>query len=93
VIAYKAELFPYDYVPAVGPVLKYLGKKHSLLLQRVFIGAIVVHGLEGAIGYFLARRKKLTERSAIKWCLQSIVLGFPSLLILLRYSGSNIKPM
>ncbi|XP_062521924.1 uncharacterized protein LOC134196722 [Corticium candelabrum] len=84
-VGYKSDVIPYDYILVVGPGLKYLGDNHSQLLQRIFIVALIIHVFEGAYGYTLAKRKKLSSTSILKWSLQSFVLGFPSLMVLRRY--------
>jgi hypothetical protein len=53
------------------------------LLRIVLIGAVVAHIGEALYAYRLAGRLGLA-RSQLGWTLQTLVLGFPSLRLLLR---------
>jgi hypothetical protein len=49
--------------------------------QLLFWGAVVVHAAEAAYSYRAAQRAGFT-RSAPRWALQTLAVGFPSLLAL-----------
>ena len=50
-------------------------------IQILFWGAVAVHAAEAAYAYRTARRAGFT-RSAPRWALQTLAVGFPSLLAL-----------
>lgn len=53
------------------------------LLRVLLIGAVAAHVGEAAYAYSLASRARLLN-TRIGWTLQTLVLGFPSLRLLLR---------
>jgi len=52
------------------------------LIRNIFIGAVVVHIAEATYAWRLARQAGLD--SAAGWALQTFLLGFPSLRLLLQ---------
>jgi hypothetical protein len=77
---------PHWYVTNTGGVvmngvLALTTKKRSY--QILFWGAVAVHVAEAAYAYGTARRAGFTT-SAPRWALQTLAVGFPSLLALRR---------
>ena len=64
---------------ALNGVLAATTKKRSFAL--LFWGAVAVHGVEAVFAYRAARRAGFTQ-SAPRWALQTLAVGFPSLLAL-----------
>jgi transmembrane protein TMEM254 len=54
--------------------------------QLLFWGAVVVHAAEAVYSYRAAQRAGFT-RSAPRWALQTLAVGFPSLLALRKARG------
>jgi hypothetical protein len=57
------------------------------LLQGIFIAALATHIGEAAYAFRLASRSGFRE-NASGWCLQTFLLGYPSLRLLRRRAGA-----
>ncbi|XP_065829346.1 transmembrane protein 254-like [Oscarella lobularis] len=76
--------FPYS-IPGLGFVAKYMLQHYPTLFRYGFYGAVVVHLFEALAAYFIARGKGLSVGAACKWAAQTLLFGFPSLLLLRKY--------
>ncbi len=57
-----------------------------------FYGGVALHVAEAAYAYGAARRKGFTA-SAPKWALQTLAVGFPSLIALHRATSTPLRPV
>jgi len=57
-----------------------------------FWGAVAIHVAEAAYAYRAAQRKGFTA-SAPKWALQTLAVGFPSLIALHRATAVPLRPV
>jgi hypothetical protein len=56
----------------------------ELMLQWVFIAAVVAHFGEALYAFSICRSLKLLPKDTMCWCIQTFILGYPSLKLLLR---------
>jgi hypothetical protein len=56
-------------------------RSSSRIKRTIFAAALVTHGAEAAYAYCVARREGLGD-DAVKWGLQTLGVGFPSLIAL-----------
>lgn len=56
-------------------------RRKSKVARLVFGAAVVTHVVEAGYAYRVARREGL-DAAAGKWCLQTLAVGFPSLIAL-----------
>lgn len=91
VTAYKDDSFIFHW-PVIGPFLLHLNSNYRWLLQLTFVGAIIIHLLEGYHAYHLAVLLNLSTSDVIKWTIQTALYGFPSLHIIHnRYKETKYK--
>lgn len=62
------------------------------LIRNIFLAAVAAHAGEAWYAWRVARAAGLRE-SAAGWCLQTLLLGFPSLRLLLRKVRTRPAPL
>ncbi|XP_064394765.1 transmembrane protein 254-like [Halichondria panicea] len=80
VLACCPEVIPYPSLGPVGTFLHYIAYDHPLLIRGTFFGAAIIHFVEGIVAFVMCRRMKLSTRDTLLWTLQTVGVGFGSLL-------------
>ncbi|XP_065893650.1 uncharacterized protein [Dysidea avara] len=76
----------FEYVPLLGPFLRYCNIHWKWEVQIVFVVAIILHLLEGCYACYLASSLGMSTGDVVKWTIQTTALGYPSLRLLLQKS-------
>ncbi|VDN08357.1 unnamed protein product [Thelazia callipaeda] len=71
-----------------GKLIEYLGLRFPLFFLITNIVVLVVHTGEALTAFKLCKLLSLTTNDSIKWTLQTLIYGYPSLRLLLNYSTS-----
>lgn len=79
VVAYCPSIIQYGYFGPVGDFLHYLAYNHQSLLRLGFVTACLVHFGEASYGLMLCRRANVSTKDQLLWFIQTLLLGFPSL--------------
>lgn len=85
-------LIPFQYLGPFGIFLRYLTSEHALLLKIGYAAAILAHAGEAVYVWTLCRAMKLGGSLTLKWTVQTLLLGFPStILIKAQYDAHKKK--
>ncbi|XP_060551545.1 transmembrane protein 254-like [Ruditapes philippinarum] len=74
-----------DYYGPLGTFGRYMNKNHIGVLQMIRVAAAAAHIGESIYAGFLCRKKRINTLPTILWMIQTLVMGFPSLLQLVAY--------
>lgn len=78
-----------DYYGPLGKLGRHLAYNHHGLLQLILIGAVAAHAGEAIYARSISIKKGLTSSAANKWMIQTFLIGFPSLLVLVPYASDK----
>uniref|UniRef100_A0A0N4ZQU6 Short-chain dehydrogenase/reductase family 16C member 6 n=1 Tax=Parastrongyloides trichosuri TaxID=131310 RepID=A0A0N4ZQU6_PARTI len=91
-IVYKdVTILPLDYLGTVGTFLARFENEWNYIAEYTNIFAIVAHFGEAFFAMHLCSSLKLTTDASILWFFQTLLLGFPSLTILLKKKSKQPK--
>ncbi|KAE9546884.1 hypothetical protein FO519_009904 [Halicephalobus sp. NKZ332] len=91
IVWYEPNWIPVKYLPYIGEFAYNLGTKHSFLVLVINIFALGAHVGEAIYALHLCDQIGLTHAAAFKWFIQTFIVGFPSLRILLKMKKKNQK--
>ncbi|KAL4220006.1 hypothetical protein ACF0H5_020418 [Mactra antiquata] len=80
-----------DYYGPLGRFGKYMNKNHYGVLLGILYAAIVAHVGESLYAGYLCSKKGLNTLPTILWMLQTLIMGFPSLMQLVGYKPDKKK--
>uniref|UniRef100_A0AC34PYA4 Transmembrane protein 254 n=1 Tax=Panagrolaimus sp. JU765 TaxID=591449 RepID=A0AC34PYA4_9BILA len=81
---YRPEWIPVNFLPYLGDFAYFLGTKHSWIPFCTNIFALVAHIGEAVYALHLCDKIGLTHAASFKWFLQTLIVGFASLSILVK---------
>lgn len=84
-ICYDSDAVPLHAMGSFGKFVLYLMANHMKMLRLGFRFLVMVHVMEGGFAYRICRRMNFSRATSFKWLVQTAVVGFPSLGLLLRY--------
>uniref|UniRef100_UPI00358F8564 transmembrane protein 254-like n=1 Tax=Myxine glutinosa TaxID=7769 RepID=UPI00358F8564 len=80
-----------DVIRSRGTVLTYLVDNHAGSLLVIYILWWMIHVGEGLYSISLCRQKAITGMAMAKWGIQTILIGYPSLRLLIAYQPQKVK--
>ena len=75
------------YLGPVGRFAIWLGREQPGVVYGLNVFTLVAHIAEASVAALLSLSKG--TRATLRWTLQTFILGFPSLIILLRYQPAK----
>uniref|UniRef100_A0A914DZ97 Transmembrane protein 254 n=1 Tax=Acrobeloides nanus TaxID=290746 RepID=A0A914DZ97_9BILA len=88
---WRPELFNQPTLSLVGQLLYYLGTQYNLVILVINIAAWVAHLGEAIYALHICDSVGFSHACTFKWFLQTFILGFPSLSILIHYRNKVVK--
>ena len=89
---YNPHAVPDQYMGPIGWLFRYLVYSHPLAIQVIYHSAIIVHVGEAIYSLHVAKSKGITDSATrLKWFLQTLLLGFGSLRLLLPYTPKKSR--
>uniref|UniRef100_A0A915D9W1 Transmembrane protein 254 n=1 Tax=Ditylenchus dipsaci TaxID=166011 RepID=A0A915D9W1_9BILA len=82
---HQPEIFQNPWLSYLGEFCYTLGTKYSWLVLVINIGAWIAHLGEGVYALYVCDELNFSHACALKWFLQTFIVGFPSLQLLLKY--------
>lgn len=81
---YDVELIPVNYLGPLGKLAYNIGKNYPQFAKFLNLFAIIIHFIEGFYALYLCRKLKYSLNCTMKWFVQTVILGFPSLILLIK---------
>jgi NAD(P)-dependent dehydrogenase (short-subunit alcohol dehydrogenase family) len=91
IVWYRPEWIPVNYMPFIGEFAYNLGTKHSNIALWINIGALGAHIGEAVYSLYLCDQLNISHASSLKWFIQTFLVGFASLRMLLKLRDKNRK--
>ncbi|XP_062619625.1 transmembrane protein 254-like, partial [Saccostrea cucullata] len=76
---YDPEGIPWIFGP-LGQLGTYLGKNYPTVIKNMFYVTFAIHVGEAGYSVKVCRDKNLSSSATVKWCFQTFLFGFASLL-------------
>ncbi|EDO43551.1 predicted protein [Nematostella vectensis] len=84
-VTFKPDSFPFEAFGLLGKRLQTVKENNQQTFEIGFTMAILVHIAEACMAFRTCRKMNLSSSASLKWTLQTLLLGFPSFGLLLRY--------
>ncbi|XP_067045529.1 transmembrane protein 254-like [Acropora muricata] len=84
-VCYDTSAIPLDAMGPFGKFVLYLTANHLKMLKLGFRFVLMIHVMEAGFAYRICRRMKFSRGTSFKWLIQTAVVGFPSLGLILRH--------
>lgn len=88
-LTFCPDRLPYEPLGWFGKFTNYLAYQQHSLLLIIFVSAVFVHIYESFLARQICQKLKLSRSATRSWIVQTMLLGYPSLGILKRYSEKN----
>ncbi|KAI1712637.1 short chain dehydrogenase domain-containing protein [Ditylenchus destructor] len=90
VVWHRPEAFKAEWLGYFGALLYRIGNDYSVVMLLINIGAWTAHFAEGVYTLYVSDELNFSHACALKWFLQTTLLGYPSLSSLLRYRKKRL---
>ncbi|KAM4592052.1 transmembrane protein 254 [Odontesthes bonariensis] len=91
-IVFAPEKIPFGSLGAFGSFCEYLVENHAGLMYKGWWAALVIHVFESCVALNVCSNKGITDTTTRRlWFVQTLLFGFASLGLLLKYDPKRPK--
>ena len=84
-------VFDKHFEETISVRLSFAGTEHNTLIYYIFVGAVIAHFAEATYVLYLCDSLKFTHKCSLKWFVQTMLLGFPSTLLIRAHRNRVLK--
>jgi hypothetical protein len=81
---------PFKYLGSFGELTYHLISNYRFLLLIILWSTLIAHIYEALVARQICQQLNIDQQSTYLWIIQTFILGYPSLIILKRYTRQGL---